>query len=148
MAINYEQVGWDSNKYVNPTNMNKMDNGIKAACDKVDAHDQQIETINSNLEDINYKKLSFDEFSNGTASVSVKNISPRCLISIAADYSGSAGGQVFILSGVNGYNFSYNKLIGYNDSKITTSIYNVSGSVCLDVNTSSGFLITVRIIPL
>lgn len=53
MAINYEQVGWDSNKYVNPTNMNKMDNGIKAACDKADAHDQQIETINSNL----YEKI-------------------------------------------------------------------------------------------
>ena len=26
-----------------------MDDGIKAACDKVDEHDQQIETINSNL---------------------------------------------------------------------------------------------------
>lgn len=50
MAINYEQVGWDTSKYVNPTRMNHMDDGIKAACDKVDAHDQQIETINSNLD--------------------------------------------------------------------------------------------------
>jgi len=36
MAINYTKVGWDTSKYVNPTNMNKMDDGIKAACDGVD----------------------------------------------------------------------------------------------------------------
>lgn len=53
MAINYEQVGWDTSKYVNPTRMNHMDDGIKAACDKADAHDQQIDAINSNLQDLN-----------------------------------------------------------------------------------------------
>ena len=53
MAINYEQVGWDTSKYVNPTRMNHMDDGIKAACDKVDEHDQQIETINSNFNGLN-----------------------------------------------------------------------------------------------
>lgn len=37
MAINYTKVGWDTTKYVNPTNMNQMDDGIKAACDGVDA---------------------------------------------------------------------------------------------------------------
>lgn len=37
MAINYSKVGWDTTKYVNPTSMNQMDNGIKAACDGVDA---------------------------------------------------------------------------------------------------------------
>ena len=36
MAINYTKIGWDTTKYVNPTNMNNMDNGIKAACDGVD----------------------------------------------------------------------------------------------------------------
>lgn len=36
MAINYSKVNWDTNKYVNPTNMNQMDNGIKSACDMVD----------------------------------------------------------------------------------------------------------------
>lgn len=36
MAINYEPVGWDTSKFVNPTNMNQMDNGIKEACDGVD----------------------------------------------------------------------------------------------------------------
>ena len=65
MAINYEQVGWDTNKYVNPTRMNHMDNGIKAACDKADAHDQQIETINSNFENkfyvINHNVSSFTD---------------------------------------------------------------------------------------
>lgn len=37
MAINYEKVGWDNSKFVGPTNMNQMDDGIKSACDGVDA---------------------------------------------------------------------------------------------------------------
>ena len=37
MAINYTKVNWANGTYVNPTNMNTMDNGIKAACDGVDA---------------------------------------------------------------------------------------------------------------
>ena len=36
MAISYEEVGWDPSKYFGPTNMNHMDDGIKAACDGVD----------------------------------------------------------------------------------------------------------------
>lgn len=36
MAINYTKIGWDTSKYINPTNMNRMDDGIKAACDGVD----------------------------------------------------------------------------------------------------------------
>lgn len=52
MAINYEKVAWDTTKYVNPTNLNNMDNGIKAACDKVDAHDNEIAAINSNFNEI------------------------------------------------------------------------------------------------
>ena len=49
MAINYEPVGWDTTKHFNPTNMNHMDGGIKAACDKVDEHDSEIAEINSNF---------------------------------------------------------------------------------------------------
>lgn len=47
--INYQQVGWDTTKYFNPTNMNQMDNGIKAACDKADANEAAIADVNSNL---------------------------------------------------------------------------------------------------
>lgn len=36
MALNYSKVGWDTTKYLNPTNMNQMDNGIKAVSDAVD----------------------------------------------------------------------------------------------------------------
>ena len=36
MAIDYEKVGWDTSKYINPTNMNHMDDGINAACNGVD----------------------------------------------------------------------------------------------------------------
>lgn len=37
MAINYEKVGWSTDKFVNPSNMGQMDDGIKAACDAVDS---------------------------------------------------------------------------------------------------------------
>lgn len=36
MAINYERVNWDTTKYVNPENMNQMDEGIESACNGVD----------------------------------------------------------------------------------------------------------------
>lgn len=49
MAINYEPVGWDTTKYFNPTNMNHMDGGIKAACDKADANEAAISEVNSKL---------------------------------------------------------------------------------------------------
>lgn len=52
MAINYEKVGWDTTKYFNPTNMNHMDDGIKAACDKADANEAAISEVNSNLSDV------------------------------------------------------------------------------------------------
>lgn len=47
--INYQQVGWDTTKYFNPTNMNQMDNGIKAACDKADANEESIADVNNKL---------------------------------------------------------------------------------------------------
>ena len=49
MAINYEQVGWDTTKYFNPSNMNHMDDGIKAACDKADANEAAIADVNNKL---------------------------------------------------------------------------------------------------
>ena len=49
MAINYQKVGWDTTKYFNPTNMNHMDDGIKAACDKSDANEAAISEVNSKL---------------------------------------------------------------------------------------------------
>lgn len=53
MAINYTQVGWDTAKYVNPTNMNHMDEGIKAACDGVDELQEKIDKVNENLAELN-----------------------------------------------------------------------------------------------
>ena len=49
MAINYQKVGWDTTKYFNPTNMNHMDDGIKAACDKADENEASIADVNSKL---------------------------------------------------------------------------------------------------
>ena len=46
MAIDYKKVGWDTSKFVNPSNMNQMDDGIKAACDGVDALNENIATKN------------------------------------------------------------------------------------------------------
>lgn len=56
MAINYEKVGWDTTKYFNPTNMNHMDDGIKAACDKADANESAIAEVNSNLTNLMNEK--------------------------------------------------------------------------------------------
>ena len=47
--INYQQIGWDTTKYFNPTNMNHMDDGIKAACDKADANEESISDVNNKL---------------------------------------------------------------------------------------------------
>lgn len=49
MAINYEPVGWDTTKYFNPTNMNHMDDGIKAACDNADSNKESIADVNNKL---------------------------------------------------------------------------------------------------
>ena len=49
MAINYQKVGWDTTEYFNPTNMNHMDDGIKAACDKADANEESIADVNNKL---------------------------------------------------------------------------------------------------
>ena len=62
--INYQQVGWDTTKYFNPTNMNQMDNGIKAACDKADANEAAIADVNSNLSN----KIIYQEYDVTTAS--------------------------------------------------------------------------------
>lgn len=49
MAINYNRVNWDTTKYVNPTNMNNMDAGIKAACDFADENAGTIETLDEDV---------------------------------------------------------------------------------------------------
>lgn len=54
MAINYEPVGWDTTKYVNPTNMNHMDDGIKAACDGVDAANKSLENLDKSTKSAQY----------------------------------------------------------------------------------------------
>lgn len=52
MAINYKPMGWSTADYINPTNMNHMDDGIKAACDGVDALNVEMDVVNENLEEI------------------------------------------------------------------------------------------------
>ena len=49
MPINYKPVGWDTTKFVGPTNLNQMDNGIKAACDGVDALTEEVTEVNESL---------------------------------------------------------------------------------------------------
>lgn len=45
----YERINWDTTMYVNPENMNKMDKGIKDACDGVNENSTAISEVNSNL---------------------------------------------------------------------------------------------------
>lgn len=63
MAINYEPIEWNSTKYVNPSNMNQMDDGIKAACDGVDALNIEMDAQNG---EINALKGDVDALNEGT----------------------------------------------------------------------------------
>lgn len=58
MAIEYEKIGWDTSKYINPTDMNHMDDGIKAACDGVDKNTQSIEALNNNFAGLHFSVLT------------------------------------------------------------------------------------------
>ena len=58
MSIDYEKIGWDTSKYINPTDMNHMDDGIKAACDGVDKNTQSIEALNSNFAGLHFSVLT------------------------------------------------------------------------------------------
>lgn len=49
MAVNYTRVNWDTTKYVNPTNMNQMDKGIKDCADGVTKNEADITEINTKL---------------------------------------------------------------------------------------------------
>ena len=93
MAINYEPVGWDTTKYFNPTNMNHMDGGIKAACDKADANEVAIAYVNSNLGLINKKtflweissnqgskQIDFSPFSYVLIMISISTYTTQCMI--------------------------------------------------------------------
>lgn len=51
MAISYNKVGWDTTKYFNPSNMNHMDDGIKAACDKADANETAISNVSKKTDE-------------------------------------------------------------------------------------------------
>lgn len=47
--INYQKVGWNTTSYFGPTNMNHMDDGIKAACDGVDAANENLGNLDNEL---------------------------------------------------------------------------------------------------
>ena len=70
MAINYQKVGWDTSKFVNPTNMNQMDAGIKAACDAAD----QINTNLNNLIKTNTATVTTDASGNAMLPLSREKI--------------------------------------------------------------------------
>lgn len=61
MAIEYDKIMWDTTKYVNPTNMNHMDDGIKAACDAVDNME-----FNEKISWADYQALTPEEKRDGT----------------------------------------------------------------------------------
>lgn len=67
MAINYTLVGWDTSKYVNPTNMNHMDEGIKAACDGVDELQEKIDKINGDAYEVHFESEQYEAENVGDA---------------------------------------------------------------------------------
>lgn len=73
MAINYTKIGWDTSKYVNPTNMNQMDDGIKAACDGVDGISGNYMKLSGGLQ-----VLTRTDTGSSTA-FAIKSALPECL---------------------------------------------------------------------
>lgn len=49
MAINYTPTNWDTTTPLNPTNFNHFEQGIKSACDEVDALEPSTETVSGTL---------------------------------------------------------------------------------------------------
>lgn len=106
MAINYTPVGWDTAKYVNPTNMNHMDDGIKAACDGVDA-------VNENLKSIHEKYITTDASGTVIENTELATFLLRNIGSVPAngtktiDYVNSAGQSgSFVVSKMSDVYFS------------------------------------------
>jgi len=64
MAIDYKKIGWDTTKFVNPSNMNQMDNGIKEACDGVDALNVEMDAVDANLSNHHKNSLKTDGVAN------------------------------------------------------------------------------------
>lgn len=75
MAINYNKVGWDTTKYFNPSNMNHMDDGIKAACDKADANESAISSVSDRVTN-NEKAIAQ---ANSNLSLSYINVTSDCI---------------------------------------------------------------------
>lgn len=146
MAINYEKVGWDPTKFVGPTNMNHMDDGIKAACDEVDA-------LNTAMGDADISKVG-----DGTAKGAILELNNN-LGFIYAYYVGSgeqefktgdneltvktkipAGVYLFIINGVHesgaGQKLPTDEYIVVND--IRERIYNGSDGLQVSMTFSTG----------
>ena len=113
MAINYEPVGWDTTTYFNPTNMNHMDGGIKAACDKADANEADIADVNNKLGNTDISAIG-----DGTVTGGLDALNSNLL------YRGVYSGQIFIPA--NGYN---NAIIGRDELGINNNNYIIYANV-------------------
>lgn len=80
MAINYSKVGWDTTKYVNPSNMNQMDNGIKSACDGVDELNNNLATMSKTKIERTVANCNGTNISTHTLSVPMKNYNDRNVV--------------------------------------------------------------------
>lgn len=120
MAINYTPVGWDISDYVNPTNMNQMDSGIKAACDGVDKLEKDIANTNSNLSNI-VKMHTYTGVvaNNGLLTTDVANQSKN-IISVVVDQSYS---PAIYVGGWTRHSNGYITvlLVDYENKPLTTS---------------------------
>ena len=130
MAINYEKVGWDTTKYINPSNMNHMDEGIKEACDKADANEAAIADVNSNLGNC---FIISPEYSDTVPSGTTNYYEPILTASIPDGY------KLFGITGLRSssasiYFYSSGRRLTYNQIQIglkSVDTYDLSGVVYL-----------------
>lgn len=131
MAIDYERVNWDTTKFVNPSNMNQMDLGIKNACDGVDALEvstgeieEEITAINTKLDKLN-KSVGFDVVTDGTYGIASTSItaSNKIIKSIKCDNTAVYAQSWVTGTGVIGMTFKLNSNASLLSTRVTGTIY-------------------------
>ena len=98
MAINYEPVGWDTTKYFNPTNMNHMDDGIKAACDNADSNKESIADVNSKLGNTDISAIGDGTLTGGLDALN-SNLEKLVIISQSIELENNISSFTLIKSG-------------------------------------------------
>ena len=157
MAINYQKVGWDTTKYFNPTNMNHMDDGIKAACDKADENEASIADVNSKLGNTDISAIGdgtltggLDALNSNLSKVGVPDYAHARLLdntlsNITFEFTAPSNGFVTACGYGENQSTSYIQFIYNQNQNIRKAVQGVSDeSISAQMTLSKGDTITIN----